>query len=331
MYHPRRNPVPICATFGWLIRLQGPHRETGVGPLRRSTVAALKLRQTKMAHTATYSETAAFPKGALSRLTARSQGRNGAWMIVLACATVVPLISAITLQLVGVGANAIDPTPYAVCVALVGMSWLVAANQRAVAPVSTYLNAADLAVAEAKLAEMVAQCAELERQLNLDPLTGAHNRRSLEKAFHAHGTGMVMALLDIDHFKKINDTYGHAVGDRVLKDFTRLLRARLSDELPIYRVGGEEFVVYFPEGDLEAVAARLDKFRSDLALDCFSRTTDRVPVSFSAGLALHDDARLGFGDIFKMVDDRLYSAKMAGRGQTVYADPHGQGALAAAG
>jgi len=190
---------------------------------------------------------------------------------------------------------------------------------------------AALAESEARLAAKTLECADLQHQLYHDSLTGVRNRRGLEAAFAEHGAGTVMAVLDIDHFKKINDTHGHAVGDRVLKDFTRLMRTRLTGDLPIYRVGGEEFVVYFPGCDLETVAARLDQFRVDLQADCFSRTTDRVAVSFSAGLALSGQAGQGFSATFKKADDRLYAAKMAGRAKNVYHDPDGQGALATAG
>ncbi|WP_226783050.1 GGDEF domain-containing protein [Oceaniglobus trochenteri] len=255
------------------------------------------------------------------------QGPRARLFLVLIAVTVLPLLGSVAWLLAGAGTGTIDPIPYTVAVGLVGLTWLICANHnmdmragRGAALHRTRHLEAALNAAEARLADMAGQCADLERQLNLDPLTGVNNRRGLEAAFDAHGAGTVMALLDIDHFKKINDTYGHAVGDRVLKDFARLLRVRLNDALPVYRVGGEEFVVFFPEAELETVAAFFDKFRRDLQLDTFTRTTDRVPVSFSAGLALRNHAGLGFSEMFKLADDRLYAAKTAGRARTVFAE-----------
>ncbi len=166
---------------------------------------------------------------------------------------------------------------------------------------------------------------DLERQLTIDPLTGVQNRRGIEQAFDdmcAHTAsgekGLVLALLDIDHFKKINDNFGHAVGDRILKDFSRLLRARIKAEWPIYRVGGEEFVVFFPAANLKNIADMLDRFRDDLQKDSFTRLSDPVALNFSAGLARAPSDGATFTDVFKIADERLYHAKLGGRGTTIY-------------
>lgn len=165
----------------------------------------------------------------------------------------------------------------------------------------------------------------LERQLMIDPLTGVQNRRGLEKTFtelsgrpRLQDCGLVLALIDLDHFKSINDTHGHATGDRVLKDFARLIRARVSPEQPVFRVGGEEFIILFPNARIEEVAALLDKFRTDLQVDAFTRFSDPVTVSFSAGLATHPRDGQAFGEVFNAADERLYVAKVAGRGKSVY-------------
>ena len=166
---------------------------------------------------------------------------------------------------------------------------------------------------------------DLERQLTIDPLTGVQNRRGIEQAFDnlcaqstSGGECLVMALLDIDHFKKINDEFGHAVGDRVLKDFSRLLRARINAEWPIYRVGGEEFVIFFPHARVDKIAELVDRFRDDLQQNAFTRLSDPVPLNFSAGLAEATTEGETFTEVFKTADERLYFAKMDGRGKTVY-------------
>jgi len=323
--------MPIRATFAWLTLLQGPDRETGGVPLGWITAAVLKKRRTDMAMTPATTQNGTFLQGAFAELAARFDRRNGRLIAVLVCASALPLAVTLFWAMLGHEGAAFDPTPYAICVGLVGLTWLICANQTADERVANARLQAALSAAETRLIDLALQRDELERQLNLDPLTGVNNRRGVEPAFIAHGAGTVMALLDIDHFKKINDTYGHAVGDRVLKDFTRLLRTRLADALPIYRVGGEEFVVLFPDAAIGDVAAKLDKFRTDLAVDSFARTSDRVPVSFSAGLAVRETEGHGFSEMFKLADDRLYAAKMAGRARTVYADQDGQGALAIAG
>jgi diguanylate cyclase (GGDEF)-like protein len=129
-----------------------------------------------------------------------------------------------------------------------------------------------------------------------------------------------MALLDIDHFKKINDTLGHDAGDRVLREFATRLRAALNDSLPVYRIGGEEFVVLFPQAEMETVSALLADFRADLKDANLVRNDDAITVSFSAGLAKRDYAAQTFDAIFKQADERLYAAKLTGRAKTVFSD-----------
>jgi len=184
---------------------------------------------------------------------------------------------------------------------------------------NTDLEAA-LKTTQARLGQLMAERDTLAVQLTLDPLTGAQNRRGLDAAFATHGEGMVMALLDIDHFKRINDTLGHDVGDRVLRDFATRLRQSLNDSLPVYRVGGEEFIVLFPQARMAAVADMLARFRDDLQNVGVTRSGDGVAVSFSAGLARRDDATQSYADLFKLADERLYNAKVTGRAKTVYLD-----------
>ncbi|MDT8854655.1 diguanylate cyclase [Paracoccaceae bacterium Fryx2] len=184
-----------------------------------------------------------------------------------------------------------------------------------------------LSVNEVRLNQIMALRDDLERQLVLDPLTGLNNRRGMEETFEKlcnaappDGDRLVMALLDIDHFKSINDRFGHAVGDRVLRDFARVLRARIDPGWPVFRVGGEEFVVLFPGAGLTEIDGLLHKLRQDLSVGQFTRITDPAQVTFSAGLALWPQDGTTFGAVFKRADDRLYAAKVGGRNRTVLRD-----------
>lgn len=238
-----------------------------------------------------------------------------------------------------------DPILFTIAAALIGLACVLGANQTGGAHTLEQAQAADLtdrledtqaanaelhkalALAHSQLSRLMAERDNLEVQLTIDPLTGVQNRRGLEDTFQAHGAGTVMALLDLDHFKAINDRLGHDVGDRVLKAFARMLRARLNDSLPIYRIGGEEFAVFFPRGQLSKIAALLDDFRNDLRDGAFTRMEDPVEISFSAGLAMFDGSATTFQQVYKRADERLYAAKEAGRARTMYADVAQRGAV----
>jgi diguanylate cyclase (GGDEF)-like protein len=179
---------------------------------------------------------------------------------------------------------------------------------------------AALNIAQARLNQSMAERDTLAVELTIDPLTGLQNRRGLDAAFAAYGADTVMALLDIDHFKKINDTLGHDAGDRVLREFATRLRAALNGNLPAYRIGGEEFVVLFPQAEMETVAALLADFRTDLQAANIVRNDDAISVSFSAGLAMRTDVGQNFDTIFKQADERLYAAKLTGRAKTVFSN-----------
>jgi diguanylate cyclase (GGDEF)-like protein len=249
-----------------------------------------------------------------------------------------PFMIVVVAYLLGATVAGFVPTAFAIVAGLIVVLGLVAIDQihrdtavkiAAVNPMTNRLAAAldknealmaALQVAQARLNQSIAERDTLAVELTIDPLTGLKNRRGLDAAFAAHGEGTVMALLDIDHFKNINDTLGHDAGDRVLRDFANRLRAALNDSLPVYRIGGEEFVVLFPEAQMETVAALLADFRADLKNSNVIRSNDRMTVSFSAGLALRNDAAQTFDAVFKQADERLYAAKSTGRAKTVFCD-----------
>lgn len=157
------------------------------------------------------------------------------------------------------------------------------------------------------------QLAEADEEARRDTLTGLPNRRAFEERladYERQGVSVSVAICDVDHFKRVNDTYGHAVGDRVLKLVADILDQHCGQHM-VARLGGEEFVVLF-DGLAPAEAARhLDAARAYLATKHFKvRETDEPlgKITFSAGVAIGADA-LGRADAL------LYQAKDGGRNQ----------------
>lgn len=152
-----------------------------------------------------------------------------------------------------------------------------------------------------------------------DALTGLWNRRSLELAINRATSGDALALVDLDHFKQVNDTFGHAAGDEVLATFAQFVRRRLRHLDIIGRLGGEEFVIIFPETPLAEAAERLCEVRSEWAIDAPYGTT------FSAGVARvpgADDTRKERpGQLaLALADTLMYEAKSSGRNRVCRED-----------
>jgi diguanylate cyclase (GGDEF)-like protein len=165
----------------------------------------------------------------------------------------------------------------------------------------------------------------LREMTERDPLTRCLSRRALLDALTSrlsearrHGRGLSLALLDVDRFKFVNDSYGHLVGDHVLAALGRLLNARFRLEDLRGRWGGEEFVVVLP-GEPAATAAAvlsraLDEFR---AFPFRSERGERFFVTFSAGVASFPDDGTSVDALLRAADARLYEAKAGGRGHVV--------------
>lgn len=154
-----------------------------------------------------------------------------------------------------------------------------------------------------------------------DPLTGLLNRRALfdlvEETPLAAGTAVVM--LDLDGFKAINDRFGHAVGDEVLRRFAAIVRRNMRSTDVAARLGGEEFCVILcgkEPVDFHAVA---DRIRAELAATA-PLAADYGPPTVSAGIAVSSDAGVTFNDLLHEADERLYGAKDAGRNLVIGPD-----------
>ncbi len=156
-----------------------------------------------------------------------------------------------------------------------------------------------------------------QTQANSDSLTGLMTRRSLETAvrdLRATGTPYSVAYGDLDHFKDLNDTFGHAAGDRALRTFSHVLRDSLRPiDIP-GRYGGEEFVIVLPECPLGEARQVLERVRERLAERIV--VADLPPFTISFGLASSDQAT-DFDHVVALADSALLSAKAGGRNQVV--------------
>lgn len=141
-----------------------------------------------------------------------------------------------------------------------------------------------------------------------DLLTGLNNRRAFMDQADPHQSGNLV-LLDIDHFKRINDTYGHDVGDRVLADVPNFLTQNLRKTDIAARYGGEEFVLYLPDIDLARARSVTERLVAGLQVRIGA---DDVRVTLSAGVAWLSEPP-GLEETLKRADKALYAAKDAGR------------------
>lgn len=178
--------------------------------------------------------------------------------------------------------------------------------------------------AESRLESATLEAVELRDKLEeardnarRDPLTGLPNRRAFEEAFAdqtATGAGMCVALCDVDHFKGVNDRFGHAVGDRVLKTIAETLKASCPNHL-VTRYGGEEFAILFAATSLDAARVTLDNARATVAAKRYRLRETDAPlgeITFSAGLTQVADGE-SLGASIGRADRLLYAAKNDGR------------------
>ncbi|MGY3886692.1 diguanylate cyclase domain-containing protein [Aeromonas aquatica] len=162
--------------------------------------------------------------------------------------------------------------------------------------------------------------ASFER-MNRDPLTGLYNRHSLnEKLARLHETDSdyVMAIIDIDNFKSINDTHGHATGDAVLRRISTLGQQLLGDRASLYRFGGEELIAIFEDMSLELARLTMDEWR-EIASTLTWREVG-MQISFSSGIGRRNG--LSQEAFFVLVDGALYRAKHAGKNRITSVDDY---------
>ncbi|MEM1418438.1 MAG: GGDEF domain-containing protein [Myxococcota bacterium] len=168
--------------------------------------------------------------------------------------------------------------------------------------------------------DMEAQYHEtIYRMTIVDGLTGIHNKRflmdTLEREIpraRRHERPLALVMFDIDHFKSINDTYGHLAGDFVLKELAGIVKNRLRPDDVLGRYGGEEFAVVLPETDREGARVIAEELRTLIQEHAFLFEQERINVTCSLGVAIVGEETdvLGF---IKDADEKLYAAKREGR------------------
>jgi diguanylate cyclase len=179
--------------------------------------------------------------------------------------------------------------------------------------------------AEGRIRELEAKLQQMSELAREDQLTGSLNRRGLDDVFERElaradrrGSPLCVALLDLDNFKRLNDTYGHSAGDGALKHLVRVVKDALRSMDVIARMGGEEFVILLPETGVEAAAQTMTRLQRELTRHFFLHDNEKLLITFSAGVALRlpgeDQASL-----IHRADRAMYKAKHSGKNQVVVA------------
>ena len=170
----------------------------------------------------------------------------------------------------------------------------------------------------------------LVHEASKDEMTGALNRNSLENLFVnqydlslATDNSMVLAMCDLDHFKQINDTYGHLTGDKILKNFVTIVKNRLRDSDIVIRYGGEEFIIIMPNSNLTNGESKLDTIREAFADFCYEYEGLPITTTVSIGAVAikpstpYSHLEFGMEHWLKEVDELLYIAKSEGRNRVI--------------
>ncbi len=168
----------------------------------------------------------------------------------------------------------------------------------------------------------------LETLSTLDPLTHLPNRRFFHKQLtyeraiaKRYGVDASVMMIDIDHFKTINDTYGHGVGDKILVQLAAILTENIRESDTLARWGGEEFILLLSHTSTQGAAIVARRLNETIASYVFLKESEAITLTVSIGVApLYIEDDLTFDRSYKTVDDALYKAKTSGRNRTVVFD-----------
>ncbi|MCZ6525760.1 MAG: GGDEF domain-containing protein [Gammaproteobacteria bacterium] len=170
-----------------------------------------------------------------------------------------------------------------------------------------------------------------------DSLTGLFNRRYFKRALKSEMERNVrehrpvgLAVIDIDHFKRINDTWGHDGGDKVLKAVTMIMNRNVRQSDTLIRIGGEEFAVVMPNIRHQAAGDAMERLRADIANSIIPVNSDELRTSVSIGIAVREPNQIIHADeLYKQADQALYQAKETGRNKVVLYGPPASTGLSA--
>ncbi|MBC7452330.1 MAG: sensor domain-containing diguanylate cyclase [Massilia sp.] len=164
------------------------------------------------------------------------------------------------------------------------------------------------------------------RTMYCDYLTGLSNRRALFEAaelefkrWHRNPRPLSLIAIDADFFKKVNDTFGHAAGDLVLRQISLALKESARDIDTVARIGGEEFAVLLPSTDIEGALALAERFRKRVEADCVTVEGAQIRYTVSVGVSTMDQSVTSFDDLLARADKALFDAKHGGRNRVVAA------------
>lgn len=163
-----------------------------------------------------------------------------------------------------------------------------------------------------------------ESKAKIDPLTCVFNRRSMEimlmnqlSMANLVNAQFSLAMLDIDNFKKINDTYGHLVGDCILKNLAMIIRESLRKSDFIFRYGGEEFLILLPFTDIDSAKYVMDKIRKKIEENIFECEGLKLKITVSIGISQFTEKTLSINTLIEEADKKLYIAKKTGKNKVI--------------
>lgn len=182
----------------------------------------------------------------------------------------------------------------------------------------------DVTTLKSRIKELESNLKNAKLQCSIDFLTGVLTRRefdkkvaALEKMFKRYGDNYILVFLDLDDFKKINDTYGHDAGDFVLATFANILKIKSEKDFIVSRYGGEEFLLALPKFDIEFAINKMEEIKKLVDGNSFEHDGVRMKVTFSAGIVQRNSFE-SVEAMFKKADQLLYKAKNDGKDRLEY-------------